>query len=228
MNIFDDDFLGSTYEAIDPDPYDIYLKRNYTRKPTALEIERIAKIEELDPRSSSGEELRFCIDTDEWVYTSQTCYISVKNLTACPVEFTISRIEVLEYELVPPHLSDCYKFFNTLYKSVEGGAISQTERKRLKLTGRSEFTYGEVDFMHMVPVFNLCEPKPNEIFYDLGCGTGKCMVGAALACPFLKVVKGIEFLPGLFESCKSTIDSISTDLEIAPFETILGNILDED
>ena len=35
-----------------------------------------------------------------------------------------------------------------------------------------EFTYGEVNFMSFLPMLGFVEPKPGEVFYDLGCGSG--------------------------------------------------------
>ena len=71
------------------------------------------------------------------------------------------------------------------------------ERKQKKLVNASEYTYGEVVFLHFIPLLEYVKPKPGEIFYDLGCGSGKPMVIASLIFPFLKVCKGIEFLKEL-------------------------------
>ena len=51
--------------------------------------------------------------------------------------------------------------------------------------------------MHLVPLIDVAKPKPGEIFYDLGCGAGRPVITTALAFPYLKVCKGIEFLEGL-------------------------------
>ncbi|CAG9324759.1 unnamed protein product [Blepharisma stoltei] len=228
ISIFDDDFFGSTYDVLDLDPYDEYLKRNYTRRPTALELERIAKLEETEPRRTDGGELRFCIDSDDWKCTSEACFVSVRNLTNEDVEFNISQREVPEVELVPPELAHRYQYFTKLFEDVDGGNVSGAERKRLKITGKCEFTYGEIEFMHMVPIFELCKPKEGEVFYDLGCGAGKCLVAAALAFPNLRLCKGIELLPGLCDLCKRTVDSMYGEIQAAPIEVIQGDILEID
>ena len=41
------------------------------------------------------------------------------------------------------------------------------------------------------------KPKPGEIFYDLGCGSGQPLLIASLAFPKLKACRGIELLDDL-------------------------------
>ena len=57
------------------------------------------------------------------------------------------------------------------------------ERDRLGLKMDEQFAYGEVIPMYYMPLLSLCEPKPGEVLYDLGCGAGKPLVYAALAAP---------------------------------------------
>jgi hypothetical protein len=234
-NILDEEIYDTEF-CIDPDPYDKIMKRNYTRKPTAKEFERIRETEEEETESSAlekldldkGEPLRLCIDTDDWKYTNPVCYVGVKNLTTAPLSFSITKREVLEDDLLDPAILDKFRFFNTIYQHVEGSSISQSERKRLKVTGFSEYTYGEIDFAHIAPVFDLCKPKPGEVFWDLGCGAGKCMLTAALLYPYLKAVKGVEKLPKLYECCKETLDSLSSPCEGAPITVHEGDMLEVD
>ena len=63
--------------------------------------------------------------------------------------------------------------------------------------------------MYYIPLLSLCEPKKDEILYDLGCGSGKPLVYAAMASPQLKVCKGIEFLEGLADLAKKTAEQIN-------------------
>ena len=58
----------------------------------------------------------------------------------------------------------------------------------------TELTYGEVFFQSFIPLLSYAKPKPGEIFYDLGCGTGKAQMIASIAFPDLKACKGIEYL----------------------------------
>ena len=59
------------------------------------------------------------------------------------------------------------------------------------------FTYGEVYFPNFLPMLDFLKPKPGEKFYDLGCGTGKPLMIAAIAFPKLAFCKGIELLSNL-------------------------------
>ena len=234
-NILDEDIYDTEF-CIDPDPYDKVMKRNYTRKPTAKEFERIIETEQDETNTSAlekldldkGEPLRFCIDTDDWKYTTPVCYVGIKNLTSSSVRYTVSKTEVLEDELLDITILDKFKYFNTIFQHVEGSSISQSERKRLKVTGLSEYTYGEIDFAHMAPVFELCEPKPGEVFWDLGCGAGKCMLTVALLFPFLKEVKGVEKLPKLYECCKETLSQVNPSSQVAPLSVFEGDMLQVD
>ena len=80
--------------------------------------------------------------------------------------------------------------------------------KKLSLAERNEagykatpLVYGEVDFRSLGEVFNLVNskhfPLPSHgVFYDLGAGTGKGVIAAALLHNFARC-KGIELLTGL-------------------------------
>ena len=208
----------------DPDPYDQVLKRCFTRKPTGRELIKLSKVEH-----PTDEDLRFCIDTDDWKYSNQTCYIGLKNLTSQSVEFTISKREVLEEELLIGHIYEKYEIFKTLFAKVEGSSISQNERKRMNCTGKSEFTYGEVDFVHIAPIFELCKPKDGEVFWDLGCGAGKCMVAMALLYPNMAKIAGVEFLDLLYESCENTANQFRNIVKDGPgIEVYHGDMLKTD
>ena len=222
-----EEFLSDLDSYVDLDPFDKYMKRNFTRRPTLRETDRMLKItpENVENR---GEELRFCIDTDEWKYSSQMCYLGVKNLTESPVHFKITRREVLEETLLSPQFMEKFNMFRSVFTNLEGSSISQSERKRLQITGNSEFTYGEIDFIHMAPVIELCEPQPGEVFWDLGCGAGKCLMTAACMFPELAKVKGVELLPALHEACKETLEGLETPIPCAPIEVYQGDILDLD
>jgi 16S rRNA G527 N7-methylase RsmG len=60
-----------------------------------------------------------------------------------------------------------------------------------------DFTYGEVLFATFLPVLDFAKPKPGEVFYDLGCGSGLPLIIASMMYPDLKCCKGIELLEDL-------------------------------
>ena len=89
---------------------------------------------------------------------------------------------------------------NTLYTDdINPYYISLHYREENKIEGE-EYTYGEIVANSFSQMLITTNPKPREVFYDLGCGAGKAVFSAALLFPFLKV-KGIELLPPLFEIC---------------------------
>ena len=73
---------------------------------------------------------------------------------------------------------------------------------------RKEFTYGEVVYEHYLPVLHLVDPKPNTVFWDIGCGGAKPLAIAALNFPELKCCKGIEFLPSLCKTAKNSMEML--------------------
>jgi Histone methylation protein DOT1 len=219
-----DDLVVDVGSYFDPDPYDEILKRNFTRKPSIRETQRLKNITE-----QTDEPVRFCIDTDDWKYSNQICYIGIKNLTELPLNFEIRKKEVLEEQLLTGDMAQKFDLFKSVFSSVEGSSISQSERKRLNCSGKSEFTYGEIDFVHMAPVFGLCNPRPGEVFWDLGCGAGKCMVAMGLLYPELAKVCGVEYLDKLYESCKNTVDHLNNlNSQLPEFKVFHGDMLKVD
>jgi len=80
------------------------------------------------------------------------------------------------------------------------------ERSQKMLTGRPEFTYGEIEFPHFISLLNFASVKPGAVFWDLGCGTGKAMMCAAFSeCKFSKIC-GVELLDGLYSLCAKSIE----------------------
>ena len=197
---------------------------NFIRKPSSREVSKLKQITE-----KSEESIRFCIDTDDWKYSSQLCYIGIKNLTDSPLDFSINKREVLEENLLTGEIAHKLELFKQVFTSIEGSSISQSEWKRLNCSGKSEFTYGEIDFVHMAPVFGLCKPQPGEVFWDLGCGAGKCMAAMALLYPKLAKVCGVEYLDKLYECCKNSLEVLKDNNPSLPeIEVHHGNMLEID
>ena len=58
---------------------------------------------------------------------------------------------------------------------------------------KQELTYGETEFWYSISMFHALNPKKNDVFYDIGCGSGKPLIQAALAFnDVFSVCKGIE------------------------------------
>ena len=137
---------------------------------------------------------------------ANTLYISVENLTSTPISITLQvkgtstlTIEWKLNEIVPEEVYKKYKLLNKVFEGVEGGVISHEERSQKALQS-PEFTYGEIDFIQFFPLLNYYK---GNIFWDLGCGTGKSLITAAM-CGF-KEIYGVEFLYGLCRCANKAI-----------------------
>lgn len=82
---------------------------------------------------------------------------------------------------------------------VVGSTASKEYRTQHNLEGHTNFTYGEVEFLHFYSIVEYVKPKQGEVFWDLGCGTGKPVVICGLCFPQLKRVKGVEIFKNLAE-----------------------------
>ena len=83
-----------------------------------------------------------------------------------------------------------------LYKKVHAKA-SSIKYRLVHLIQDKEFIYGEIDFLSFYTILERTSPSPQDIFYDLGSGSGKAVLSAML---FFNVNKsiGIELLPPMY------------------------------
>lgn len=116
-------------------------------------------------------------------------------------------------------LDDARARFEALYVHVEGYALSHSDRRR-RADDRS-LIYGEITFEGLYALLLACEPRPGETFFDLGCGTGKALVAAALQFPFARCV-GVELLPGLCEAARRVLH----EAKLPRIELIEGDLFD--
>ena len=93
---------------------------------------------------------------------------------------------------VPEHRA----VFENLYHDVNGFKLSQQAR----LKGDAfEYAYGEIEFEPFIALLSLAKTNADTVFYDLGSGTGKAVLAAAMVFPIKKSV-GIELFTEL-HSC---------------------------
>ena len=93
--------------------------------------------------------------------------------------------------------TEALKLLDSLYWGIDGYRISNQERLAYKNTD-STLTYGEITFPAFASMLSFVDVKENEIFYDLGCGTGKPLFASSILEPFKKCI-GIELLDGLYK-----------------------------
>lgn len=88
--------------------------------------------------------------------------------------------------------------FNALYTDVNGRALSLKWREDHKEADKS-FVYGEILPDTFYEIMQTMQPRPGQVFYDLGSGTGKACMLAYLLYPFKKVC-GIELVDPLYDA----------------------------
>ena len=86
---------------------------------------------------------------------------------------------------------------DSLYKNLHSKSSSRWYRLQ-HLIQNKEFIYGEIDFLSFYTILERASPCEQDIFYDLGSGSGKAVLSAML---FFNVHQsiGIELLPPLYK-----------------------------
>jgi SAM-dependent methyltransferase len=92
-------------------------------------------------------------------------------------------------------LSAATEIFDRLYRDVPGYRLSHADRERLEVRDRAAI-YGEVAPGGFKDILDATRPAAGESFCDLGSGTGKAVMLAALFHPFARAW-GVEQLPSL-------------------------------
>lgn len=92
------------------------------------------------------------------------------------------------------------EIFKKLYENVNGRALSLKGRENSEFASKS-FVYGEVVPESFYELILDTEPRPGQIFYDLGSGTGKAVILAHLLFDYKKAV-GIELVAPLAEAAE--------------------------
>jgi SAM-dependent methyltransferase len=91
-----------------------------------------------------------------------------------------------------------------LYKKVHAKS-SSIRYRLLHWIQDKEFIYGEINFLSFYTILERTSPSPEDVFYDLGSGSGKAVLSAIL---FFNVKKsiGIELLPPLYEKSNAQLE----------------------
>ena len=116
-----------------------------------------------------------------------------------------------------------------LYRSVDGRGISLAVRKEKLGLDDASLTYGEIVPQSFLQILRLCNPMARDEgsgalrFVDLGSGTGRACITAALSPHGFTHVTGIELLPELHSAALLVQESLKTMLERGP-ELILNEL----
>jgi SAM-dependent methyltransferase len=124
--------------------------------------------------------------------------------------------------------------YHLLYRNVDGYSLSNKDKKALN-TKSKHLTYGEIDFAGFGDMLRHLNPLPGGTFYDLGAGTGKAVLLAALLGNFKRVV-GVELLPSLYLASQEVLTHYLTtvrhhlpsSLKEKEIEFVKGDIFEQD
>lgn len=99
-----------------------------------------------------------------------------------------------------------HELLTALYQGISGWQLA-----KMALAKRgwqdNRFTYGEIPLFTFAAVLDKAQPKPEDVFYDLGCGVGKTVLAAALLYKLKKAV-GIEYFPEIHAVCLQCADTL--------------------
>eukprot|EP00826_Nyctotherus_ovalis_P032735 TRINITY_DN2635_c0_g1_i9.p1 TRINITY_DN2635_c0_g1~~TRINITY_DN2635_c0_g1_i9.p1 ORF type:complete len:290 (+),score=13.93 TRINITY_DN2635_c0_g1_i9:689-1558(+) len=177
---------------------------------------------------ANTESIAIKLDTYHWKYSKQPCYIGVYNRSVTEVEATLTVNQCREIELMPKEVMEKYVVFNEVFRGVDGGVISQSERNAKKLVGL-QYTYGEIELVHFLPLLRMASNRSGGEFWDLGSGTGKALIAASLSNYYSKIC-GVEILEDLRNTSTSVITKFCkhTKTEPTTFEVISGDMREVD
>jgi SAM-dependent methyltransferase len=92
--------------------------------------------------------------------------------------------------------------YDQLFAAVDGYGIAARGKEHLGLGADPGFTYGEASLPGMEQIIATLGEGARGTFYDLGSGTGKAVILAAMLGAFERCI-GIEFVPELHETALS-------------------------
>lgn len=134
------------------------------------------------------------------------------------VAFVPERLEL------PPPLQEAYRRYYAAYAAVDGHELSFAAVQRMPRPSMA-LTYGEAHFLPTHRLLAQLGVGQGDFLVDLGSGTGRLVLAAALSCPGLRRCWGIELLGGLHEAAERT----RAQLQLAErVELTRGDFLAED
>lgn len=116
---------------------------------------------------------------------------------AASYAYYLKQRKVLEFRcwLRSDHIAHNWQCVSTLYHNIDAFAVAKKEREQLPYADLA-FTYGEISFLSLAIMLEIVEPTEEDMFIDLGSGSGKAVIATALLFPIKQAI-GIEYLPGL-------------------------------
>lgn len=115
------------------------------------------------------------------------------------------------------HLYEHLKRMHEISDQINGFTLSKQARKR---EDAIEYVYGETDLTSFAALLSLISFDKDSIFYDLGSGTGKLVLFAAMLFP-LKKSCGVEYFQALYQAA---LVQKSKMAQYKPYQTIMPRI----
>ena len=111
------------------------------------------------------------------------------------------------------HLQQVGELLDSVYLNIDARRISLDERQRLSIKD-DVFVYGEIIYPTFALMLKLAEPKPGEVFYDLGSGSGKAVLLTSMLYDLSKAV-GVEYLAPLYELSTKKLNLLTVHPDFA-------------
>lgn len=106
-----------------------------------------------------------------------------------------------------PHIEKNILILTDLFKDVHAKTISIAYRF-MHFYKDKELIYGEIEFLSFFGILEKTEPSSEEIFYDLGSGSGKAVFTAEIFFHFSECY-GIELLTPLYSKANEILEKAS-------------------
>mmetsp|Transcript_33205 Transcript_33205/g.61905 ORF Transcript_33205/g.61905 Transcript_33205/m.61905 type:complete len:928 (-) Transcript_33205:600-3383(-) len=157
-------------------------------------------------------ELKVRTERDHLAEASTDFDSSLAN-TPSSIPCTISLESIVDSSDLSPLMQARYKLFSSIFESIDGSSISQKDRFASGEVDTPSLTYGEIEFPSFVRLLEDMGGREGQVFVDVGSGTGKAVVAAALSgAKFLRCI-GVEVLPGLCQASRSAIDKCKAKVQ---------------
>ena len=135
---------------------------------------------------------------------------------------TVACSFLREEELLSPLERARLRIYESALRGVNGARISSGDRAEAPEERRGKaFTYGEVDYCAFKALLEQHALKAigrahggGLVFADLGSGTGKAVLCAAIGCGFARAL-GIELVPGLFQGAATALRQLHGEIRSA-------------
>eukprot|EP00747_Dinoflagellata_sp_TGD_P066606 gnl/TRDRNA2_/TRDRNA2_154883_c0_seq1.p1 gnl/TRDRNA2_/TRDRNA2_154883_c0~~gnl/TRDRNA2_/TRDRNA2_154883_c0_seq1.p1 ORF type:complete len:363 (+),score=46.16 gnl/TRDRNA2_/TRDRNA2_154883_c0_seq1:211-1299(+) len=154
-----------------------------------------------------------------------------RDARGCSFEAVLSsRSAGLSSATLPtPAMRAAQRSFRQAYADIDGVSLAASGQLAIGRQSDSELTYGEIQFFPFLDC--LCQavrPLPGEVFVDLGSGTGRAVLAAALGYPSLGRCVGFEVVPSLHRAAEHAAAIVTGDkcTSAAPIELHQADFMD--